>query len=231
MALAALEPDHLRTWLRRGEWGDSTRHHYGSVVKIWARWCSDTYKVPYPFGRVHLPPITSRKAAPDGALEAILRASSPQYRDFLTVLIETGCRPGEVRTLEAPRISLETHTAEVDGKTGPRLVGLSRKALDVLGPLCRRWPEGPVLRDERGRPWSENRLWARMDQARKKSGVTGVVAYHARHDFWGRAKKNRVGDVEIAKQLGHANLRMLARVYAHADREIMASVARRASGE
>lgn len=236
LRLEALTSEHLRGWVAhsgwnrdRRTWGDTTRHGYGRIVQIWARWCGRTYRLPYPFEGVRLPAARVRRPAPDGALEAVLDAATPEFRDFLVVCLETGCRPGEIRTLEASRIDLERSTAEVVGKTGPRLVGLSERALAVLSPLCSLNPTGPVLRNEHGNPWTEPLLFARMDQARDRAGVSGVVAYHTRHAFWGRALKAGVDSVAISRQLGHSNLRMLHRVYAHADHEIMASVAQRAS--
>jgi integrase len=40
-----------------------------------------------------------------------------------------------------------------------------------------------------------------------------------------------VGDVAIAMQMGHSDLKMIAKHYAHADHEIMRETARKAAGE
>jgi integrase len=43
------------------------------------------------------------------------------------------------------------------------------------------------------------------------------LPYQFRHDFWGRAVKAGVDSVVIAKQMGHTDLDMLVKHYAHVD--------------
>lgn len=184
-----------------------------------------------PFREVRLPSIKGRKAAPEGELERFLAAAMPAFRDFLALLVEIGCRPGELATLEASKIDQGRSTAIVTGKTGERLVGLSGLAIRLLEPLIAKHPSGPVLRTPRGRPWTEANIKSHTRDLRRRTGIVGVVPYHGRHAFWSRAHKVGVSDVAIAKQLGHSDLRMLARTYSHADHEIMRETARKASGE
>ncbi|MDE3132269.1 MAG: tyrosine-type recombinase/integrase, partial [Acidobacteriota bacterium] len=231
--VGSLVAEDLERWLDRPAWCGSSRHAYGTAVKTWANWCRrKKILISTPFADVRLPPIARRAPAPDGALERLLNAASPEFRAWLVVLIETGCRPGELCELAAVDVAWEDHTAEVDGKTGRRLIGLSERALDVLRPLAARHSTGPLLRTPRGKRWTSANIRSTVKILRARPGnevLQDVVPYHARHAFWARANKAGVSDLAVAKQLGHADLSMLARVYSHADHEIMRETAQRAS--
>lgn len=236
--VGSMTEDHLISWLDRPEWSPSTRNAYGKVIKGWMRWCKRKKMVTVnPFSDVRLPPIATRDPAPPGSLAILIEHASPEFADFLTVLQETGCRPGELRTLEASTIHWDESTATVSGKTGPRLIGLSDRAVAILRRYADRKIDGPVMRSPRGKAWGEDNLKSTMQDLRDRlvkqgiKGVEEVVAYHTRHEFWGRATKAGVGDVVISKQLGHANLNMLKKHYAHEDHEIMREAARRASAD
>lgn len=224
-----IEPRHVQGWMERHPgWNSSTRHLAITIVKLWSRWALD----PDPLRRVKRPKMGRRQPPAPGALEAVLAAfPSQQARDIGTVLYETGCRPGEIRTLEASGVAWERSTAIVRGKTGPRLIGLSPRALDVLKRNAALHPTGPVLRSTRGVPWTGAAIHGQFRRAARKLGVGPCCPYHCRHAFWARAHKAGIGDVAVAKQLGHKSLHMLATVYAEADHMIMANVAKQTSSD
>lgn len=223
----AIEPRHVQGWMERHPgWNSSTRHLAITVVKLWSRWAMD----PDPLRRVKRPKMGRRQPPQPGALEAVLAAfPSQQARDIGVVLYETGCRPGEIRTLEASGVAWERSTAIVRGKTGPRLIGLSPRALDVLRRNAALHPTGPVLRSTRGVPWTGAAIHGQFRRAARRLGVGAVHAYHCRHAFWARAIKAGADSLGVAKQLGHSSLNMLDKHYAHTDHEIMRSIAARAS--
>jgi integrase len=234
MTLDAMTADHFRAWLKRPGWSKSTQSVYGAAVKTFVKWSvREKLLAADPFANVRLPGYRPRKGAEPGAIEAVMSASNAAFRDFLVVCLETGCRPGEVRTLTADSIDWDRNTAIVSGKTGERLIGLSAKALGVLRAYAEKYPEGPVLRTQTGLPWTEANLKKCLQVARDKVGLKKgqVVLYHCRHAFWTRATKAGVSDVAVSKQLGHTDLRMLTKVYSHADHQIMAETARKAGGE
>lgn len=231
--VGSLVAEDLERWLERPAWCGSTRHAYGKAVKTWAAWCRRRkILISNPFADVRLPSIARRSPAPDGLFDRLLSAAGPELRAWLVVLVETGCRPGELEELAAVDVDWREHTAEVRGKRGPRLLGLSDRAIEILRPLAERYPEGPLLRTPRGKPWTSANIRSTLKLLRGRSGnesLRDVVPYHARHAFWARAHKAGVSDLAIAKQLGHTDLSMLARVYSHADHEIMRETAQRAS--
>src|SRR4029077_11136430 len=105
-------------------WNSSTRCSVVGVLKAWGLWLErEGYAEVSPFRHLRRPPMQSRKPPPPGALEATIAALTGAAHDFAVVLYDTGCRPGELISLEAPRIDPERSTALVAGKGGRRLVG------------------------------------------------------------------------------------------------------------
>jgi integrase len=223
-----LRPYHVTRWLEtHPTWGDSSRHLATAVVKLWAAWCLLEGYLDVDRLRGVKSPATARRApAPEGDIDRLLAAvDNPEFRDFLTVLIDTGCRPGEIRSLEASRVSLERSVAEVRGKRGPRLIGLTKRTVAILARLCARWPDGPVLRAPSGEPWAETTLKRYFDVASDRADIARMVPYHVRHDLWRRWTLAGIDSVVIALQLGHRDLKMLLTTYAHPDAAQLAAAA------
>ncbi len=153
---------------------------------------------------------------------------SRSFRDFATVLLDCGCRPGELRTLEADRIDWDRSSAIVQGKTGWRPISLTARSLDVLRRWAEKYPTGPVLRNSRGTPWTAAAVQHQFRRCSIRAGHR-VIPYQARHDYWSRAHKAGVSDLVIAKQLGHRDLKMLVDVYAHVDMDMTRDAVERAA--
>ncbi|CEF48267.1 unnamed protein product [uncultured bacterium] len=224
LMIGRLEATHLEAWLARNPaWNTSTQHLAVGIVRGWARWCMrHRYLAANPFLDVARPKMLRRRPPEPGALEAAMAAIlSPEFKGFAVVLYETGCRPGEIRSLEAKAIDWGRSTAIVDGKTGPRLVGLTPWALAVLETWAEIHPEGPLLRNSRGDPWSASAIQVQMKRASIRAGKGRCCPYSFRHAFWARAVKSGVDSVQIAKQLGHTDTRMLIKVYAEVDHQMM----------
>jgi integrase/recombinase XerC len=90
------------------------------------------------------------------------RRSGECFLDLLTVLRETGCRPQEMRQVEARHLthSPATWTFDLDEsksgeKTGKRrTVYLTKKAYEICRRLALKNPDGPMFRNSDGRPWT-----------------------------------------------------------------------------
>jgi integrase len=228
----AIRESHVHGWLdAHANWGQSSRHIALGILRAWASWCeTHGYRIRSEIAKVKKPPMARRRPPNPGALDATLAAIlTPEFRDFATVLLDIGCRPGELRTLEASGIDWEASTAWVSGKTGRRLVGLTTRAVDILRRWAAKHPAGPVLRNSRGQPWGERAIDAQFRRRSRAAGKGACVAYHLRHAFWGRAVRAGVDSLLIAKQLGHANTAMLSKHYADVQPEMIRDAAERAS--
>jgi integrase len=237
LAASSLTIDHVERWVNGQAWSQSSRNLALGILRGWARWCDDRGYALLPIVRkVKRPAVLRRKPPAPGALDLVLGAiRSPQFRDFVQVMLDVGCRPGEAASLSAAGIDWEASTAWVTGKTGRRLVGLSTRALAVLERLATQHPTGPLLRNRNGDPWQSEavcqQFWRACERVRKATGrdVRAVVAYHLRHAFWGRAHKAGLDSIVVARQMGHTDLSMLAKFYAEVEPEMLRDVAQKAS--
>lgn len=230
---AGLKPLDVTAWFRsRPRWKGSTRRLATEMVRRWSRWCkAQGYLDSDPLAGTRLPKSEARAPASPTDLELFLAAiSCPLLRDIATVLLDTGARPGEIQALTAAQIDWEASTAIVVGKTGPRVISLTSRALVLLSPLRDLYPTGPLFRNRRGRIWTKSTLNKRFRDVCARAGVK-VIPYALRHDFYRRASKAGVPDLWIAKQLGHVDLNMLASRYAHVDASQTKEAVERAAGQ
>ncbi len=219
-----VRPWHVTAWLEaHPSWRSPSTHRFnGAIVKIWSSWCRAQGYIDVDRLRGYrLPGIRLRDPAPTGDLERLIAAvTEPCFRDLLVVLYDTGARPGEIMSLDASRIDWRSSTAEVIGKRGKRVIGLTARALAALrrATNAQRTRNGVVLVAPSGEPWTRHAIRRRLDLAEKSANISRVTPYSFRHDYWARAHAAGVSDVLIAKQLGHVNLKMLISRYAHPDK-------------
>jgi integrase len=82
--------------------------------------------------------------------------------------------------------------------------------------LAERYPEGPLFRTARGKPFPEAYYLARLvRQLRQRLGMKAIIPYGYRHTFATEALANGVPDAQVAELLGHSGTAMLHRHYAH----------------
>ena len=146
------------------------------------------------------------------------------FRDILTFLWETGCRPIEARRLEARHIDLtndlavlqpsETKTKQV------RVIFLTDAAKAICQRLCERTPIGPIFRNSRGNPWTKDAIKCRFSRIKESAGLPGLCAYGIRHSFATEGLKNGVDSVALAVIMGHADVSMIARTYQHLAKDV-----------
>ena len=131
----------------------------------------------------------------------------------LRLLVLTGCRKTEVRTLRWTDYR-EGRLFLRDGKTGPRTVWLSSAARAVLDAL----PRGTVwvLPNARGdgpvSEWELDRFWRHV---RTKAGLGGVRLHDLRHTYASMAIRHGETIPTTGRLLGHLNATTTLR-YAHA---------------
>ncbi len=230
---------HLDMWVASHEnWSSNTQADAIAAVKVWSRWAKrkGLIEVNHLFD-AQPPTRTTRDAADPEDLGAIERSiMEPRFLDWFRVLYDTGCRPGELCNLEAHDVDLIHSTAEVIGKTGQRVIGLSQRSRDILKRLSLIHPTGPLLRTASGAEWSPSNVRFHWIKWRKIADVPeSVVPYHLRHALYVRWHDAGIDDVVIAAQLGHRShgvphLKLLKSTYAHAEGRHLAEAAQLASG-
>ena len=151
----------------------------------------------------------------------------PQAVAIIRLLMLTGCRAGEIVSLEwdwirAKRIHLP------DSKSGPRTVWLSSTARAVIDAIPRYSEDCPFLFPARPPTRPINNFAYQWDRIRDEAGLPGLRIHDLRHSWASVAAMNGVDMVTVAKLLGHALVETTER-YTHLSDQSVADAADRVS--
>jgi integrase len=231
-----LRRGHLIEWaeerfpLRRpGKTGgyarDTVRDMMASVQRAF-NWAVEMDKIPYsPIAKVKKPGKVSRNTCllPGQWNDVLAKVKSAVFRDFLVALRFTGCRPQEVRQIEARHLFLDHDppfwTLE------PELVkgGKETRITPLVGPmpaLCKRlveeYPQGPIFRNREGSPWTNAAIHSAFYRLmRQMKFAIRIGSYTMRHTFRNHAAVNGAEDAAVATVMGHKDTRMGKTAYNH----------------
>jgi len=152
----------------------------------------------------------------------------PHVVAVIRLLLLTGCRVGEVLSLEwgwirGKRILLP------DSKSGPRTVWLSNAARAVIDAIPRYGEDCPYLFPGRPPTRPIRNIDVQWGRIRREAGLFDVRLHDCRHSWASVAAMNGVDMVTIAKLLGHALVETTER-YVHLSDRSVAEAAERVSG-
>jgi integrase len=225
---------HLTTWLDERypkqpkddskPASENTRHDIASDVLAVFNWAvRQKIILGSPLQGYTKPPKTPRVLylSPEQMDDLFTRIEDHEFRDFLVVALRTGCRPQEVRVLEAKYVLFKEKVARIPkelakGKRKERRVPLDDVVLAILKPLALKYPEGPLLRNTRGRPWTKDAVNCRFQRLKEKLPYR-ATAYAMRHTFINEALRNGASETALAKVCGHEDKTMILKVYGHAN--------------
>jgi integrase len=232
---ARVRPHHVEAWLdahppggvdasgRKLGWGPTTRFNKVTAVKRAFRWARRMGHLEAdPLEGMERPRPKRRDVAPTpGAVKALIVARPDDaWRDLMTVMDETGARPGEVCRVTAAMVDLGARVWRVPNKTarktgrGVRVIYLSDAALEVSRRLVAARPTGPLFLNARGRPWTRNAMACRFRRLRAKLGMgREATAYGVRHTWITDALEAEVPIATVAELAGHAGTKMVESVY------------------
>jgi integrase len=222
---ASLKPSVVTAWLvKQQRWGRSLRWLAASVVRTCLRWGVDQGHLSSdPSTGLKLPGPRSRGA--DSLVSSedharLLSVAPGAFRDALTALHATGCRPGELCRVEARHFDvqagawiLDNHKTDGTGKA--RVILLPPTVLELSKALAQRRPTGPLFRDTRGNPLTPDRLRNWVFKTRRRLGLGRVIPYGYRHGLATDALASGVPDAQVAELLGHSGTAMLHKHYSH----------------
>lgn len=226
---ADLKPMHVTAWLKSHRaWNASTRSTAVGVIKTWSAWCRREGHLDVDRLRDAKAPRAIKRAPANPADLAKLEHTITDrcFRDWFVCAMDTGCRPGELRTLTASRVNWQRETALVIGKTGERVVGLSTRVLAILRRLAKIHPTGPLLVTQKGSEWNDDNRRHYLAKWKKAAGITvRIVSYHTRHDLSGRWVAAGIDGLTASAQLGHKSTSMTLSTYYHPSDASLASAA------
>ena len=234
LRLAQLKRFHLTNWLGEQYPGTSANYRNGAgrCAKRAIQWCEDEQliEVRSPLAKAKLPTPERRELTIDeNQWRALLKLlenrwghNYDDFRDLLTVIWETGCRPFEARIVEARFFDRVNRcwrfpTKMSKGKKRQRVVYLTDEAYAITERRALTQPEGPIFRQEKGGPWDKNAARCKFRRLKDKLALPELCSYTLRHSFATRMLQAGVDSHVVAKLLGHTSTRMLEERYSHID--------------
>lgn len=143
-----------------------------------------------------------------------------EFIDVVETLRHTGCRPQELRLMEAKWFDRQKRywAFPRDRKLPPKLRGrvvhLNETAYAISCKWASRYPEGPMFRNTDGNPWRKNAFIDRCRRLREKVTFE-VTPYSIRHTFATDALLRGVNVIEVRHLMGHTSIEMLDEIYQH----------------
>lgn len=149
--------------------------------------------------------------------KALMAAAHPALAGFITALLLTAARPGELAACNVTHFDRTTGTLRIpQGKTGGRDIPLSQAMVATCQAAARnKLPAAPLFVDPDGRRWQRG-VWAVwFREARRRAGLDDdVVLYTLRHtaisemivgglDAFSVARLAGTSTVQIDKHYGH----------------------------
>lgn len=146
-----------------------------------------------------------------------------EFIDVVETLRHTGCRPQELRFMEARYLDREhccwsfPDKPWVPKKLRGRVVHLSEVAYAISCKWADRNPEGKMFLNTDGAPWQKKALVDRCKRLRAKVKFY-VTPYTIRHTFATDALLRGLSTIEVRHLMGHASTRMLDEIYQHIEK-------------
>ena len=229
LRVGELRLHHFQNWLKKAypvTTNQNTRHDAIACLKRLFNWAVNDmeYLTHNPLAKLRKPQRTHRDACPTREQwEEVLThydAADP-FTDFLTVLIDTGCRPQEMRIVGARHLDLAAQPSplirfadgDIPGKPWGRDVKLTDRDVDILKRLALKCPEGPLFRNQDGRPWTKSALNCRFQRLKKAKLPFKVNCYAARHSLATDILDNGGSAGAVASLLGHRDPTVVLKFY------------------
>lgn len=226
----SLIPHHMTEWIAAHPTWKGGRMHAKSIVKRAFSWALQEGLISKnPFADVVVGKSGRRTRVLSAAeREEILRnVRDPNFRNFITALQETGCRPGEVASVTAADVDLKLgvwilqqhKTAKKTGKD--RIIYLTPTMVELTQRLVEANPSGPLFRGRQQRPLTNQSIRLRFRYLRKKlPHLPHFSAYSYRHTYCTDALVNGVGIAHVAELMGHTSTEMVSRVYSKLSQQV-----------
>jgi integrase len=220
-----LRPFHLEEWLKtHPRWSPGMQR--GALISV-----SRAFNWAKKQGRIDANPIQHVEKPPQGRRENIITPEmfariksflkAGAFKDLLVVAWEVGCRPQEILRVEARHHDNQRWifpAEESKGKKRIRVVYLTPKAEEITSRRAKQFRSGPIFRNRKGKPFNPWAINCRFCRLAKKIGRKFALV-DFRHSFVTRLLKEGVDPITIGALCGHADLSMIARVYAHVQQD------------
>jgi integrase len=163
----------------------------------------------------------------------LINASDPDFRQFVLAALQTGARCGELAALCVSDFNPDAGNVHVrtskSGK-GRHIVLTDEGAAHFAGLCAGRAGSETLLLKSNGQPWGKSHQTQPMADALARSKITPPISFHGlRHTYASLAIMNGAPLLVVAKNLGHANTRMVEAHYGHLAASYVADAIRAAA--
>lgn len=234
LSLREFKTFHVQRWVDQKDWNEGMKRGAMIAIKRAFNWLVKQ-------GHLERSPVLGLELPPQGHRDKVI--SDEQYRsilskfeddpfgDLLELAWETGARAQELLNLESRHIDLERQcwvfpAEEAKGKKRSRVVYLNERALTITRKLVLKHPDGKLLRNEDGVAWTRHAVSCRFGRLKKKIGEK-LCLTNFRHSFATHMIEGGQDAMLVAALLGHKDLSMLGRVYAHPSPQSLSSLVRK----
>jgi integrase len=151
--------------------------------------------------------------------QRLLNACNPEFRPLVRAALESGARYGELIRLEVADFNADAGTVHIRrSKSGKdRHIVLTAEGAEFFKSHCvGRGGHELMFRHEDGSIWKASEQGRPMAEAVERAKITPAISFHIlRHTWASHAVMNGVPLMVVAKNLGHADTRMVEKHYGH----------------
>jgi integrase len=149
----------------------------------------------------------------------LINTADPDFRQMVRGALETGCRYGELARLTVANFNPDTGTVSIrTSKSGnPRHVDLTDEGQAFFAEVTAgRAGDEIMFRKANGSTWGKSHQNRPMAEACKRAKISPPISFHIlRHTWASLALMDGTPPLVVAKNLGHADTRMIERTYGH----------------
>jgi integrase len=160
----------------------------------------------------------------------LLDACEPEFRRLVRAALETGCRYGELARLTVEDWNQNTGTLAIRrSKAGkPRHVVLTEEGVGFFTDICAGRAGGEtMLVKKTGETWRKSNQREPTLRACGEANIVPAIGFHGlRHTWASLAVMNGVPLMVVAKNLGHADTKMVEKHYGHLSANYIAEAIR-----
>lgn len=198
--------------------GSTVREEIQSINKLflWAEreMIFGDREIGSPARNIALPPASKplERVVERQELQALMSDLNPLMAEIVELAYETAMRRAEITKLLPRNLNLDKRTVQVErGKTGDRLVPLTKQAVEILRTALQRCP----TQESRLYPVAPHSISTAIRRARKRAGLGDHVRMHQlRHTRITEVARRGLNQAQIMVVSGHKDVRSVQR-YTH----------------
>lgn len=230
MRVEELRPYHVSLWLDSNpQWHTSGRRGAISSLQRCLNWAVEQELIERNLVSLYKKPGAKRRETvlDTGQKKLILEECSDElFKDYVTVLLDQGMRPEEIRHVEARHVDIEkgllvfpSGEHKTGKKTGKqRVVYLTDVTLGIIRRLVEKHPAGPLFRNRNGKPWTKDAVHCRFWRMRRRLAdklPRDLSSYVFRRTYCTDALEAGLSGPVVAELMGHEDASMVSKVYNH----------------